>query len=196
MFDVSLLDKFYTYEPNMISDELFQIDEEIKQAYLMFIGVLVPVVSFSWRNYIKYYISDSSQPTYVKSNLTISDEAYTIWLIKQHLPNIVNAHNNLHQEHEPTNKKKGPHLTKIFINEYNNEFHKINLLRNQKETESHSAYQYYEQMFFNCFFDNNGPVFSLNESKKGFGMSGDSKLFIESLDEDKPVPATEDCVEL
>ena len=99
MFDVSLLDKFYTYEPNMISDELFQIDEEIKQAYLMFIGVLVPVVSFNWSNYIKYYISDSSQSTYVKSNLTISDESYTIWLIKQHLPNIVNAHNNLHQEH-------------------------------------------------------------------------------------------------
>ena len=51
-------------------------------------------------------------------------------------------------------------------------------------------------MFFNCFFDNNGPVFSLNESKNGFGMSGDSKLFIESLDEDKPVTAAEDCVEV
>ena len=51
-------------------------------------------------------------------------------------------------------------------------------------------------MFFNCFFDNNGPVFSLNESKNGFSMSGDSKLFVESLDEDKPVTATEDCVEV
>ena len=47
MFDVSLLDKFNTYEPNMFSDALFQIDEEIKQAYLMFIGVLLPAVSFS-----------------------------------------------------------------------------------------------------------------------------------------------------
>ena len=117
-------------------------------------------------------------------------------IVRLLLTNIANAHNNLHQEHEPTNKKKGPHLTKTFINEYNNEFHKINLLRDQKETESHSAYQYYEKMFFNCFFDNNGPVFSLNESNKKFGMSGDSKLFIESLDKDKPVPATEDCVEV
>ena len=53
MFDIALLDKFYIYEPSMISDELYQIDEGIKHAYLMFIGVLVPVVSFSWRSYIK-----------------------------------------------------------------------------------------------------------------------------------------------
>ena len=107
------------------------------------------------------------------------------------MPKIVNAHNNLHQEHEPTNKKKGPHLTKTFIDEYKNEFHKINLLRNQKETESHSAYQYYEKMFFNCFFDNNAPVFLLNESKNGFGMSENSKFLIVSLDEDEPVAVTE-----
>ena len=84
MFDIALLDKFYIYEPNMISDELYQIDEDIKHAYLMFIGVLVPVVSFSWRSYIKHYVKDRSKPTYVIINLTISDEAYTIWLIKQH----------------------------------------------------------------------------------------------------------------
>ena len=56
MFDIAQLDKFYIYEPNMISDELYQIDENIKHAYLMFIGVLVPVVSFSWRSYIKHYV--------------------------------------------------------------------------------------------------------------------------------------------
>ena len=49
-------------------------------------------------------------------------------------------------------------------------------------------------MFFNCFFDNNGPVFPLNESKHGFGMSGDSKRFIESSDEDEPVPATKESL--
>ena len=97
MFDIALLDKFYIYEPNMISDELYQIDEDIKHAYLMFIGVLVPVVSFSWRSYIKHYVKDSSKPTYVKNNLTISDKAYTIWLIKQHLPNTINEHNNTQQ---------------------------------------------------------------------------------------------------
>ena len=90
MFDIALLDKFYIYETNMISDELYQIDEGIKHAYLMVIGVLVPVVSISWRSYIKHYVKDSSKPTYVKNNLTISDEPYIIWLIKQHLPYIIN----------------------------------------------------------------------------------------------------------
>ena len=97
IFDIALLDKFYIYELSMISDELYQIDDNIKHAYLMFIGVLVHVVSFSWRSYIKHYINNSSKPTYVKNNLTISDEAYTIWLIKQHLPNTINERNNTQQ---------------------------------------------------------------------------------------------------
>ena len=79
MFHVTLFDIFYIYEPNMISNELYQIDEDIKHPYLRFIGVLLPVVSFSWRSYIKHYVKDSSNPTCVKNILTISDEAYKVW---------------------------------------------------------------------------------------------------------------------
>ena len=45
IFDVSVFDNLYTYEPNMISNELFRIYEEIKQGYLMFIGVLYQILN-------------------------------------------------------------------------------------------------------------------------------------------------------
>ena len=193
MFDIALLDKFYIYEPNMISDELYQIDEDIKHAYLMFIGVLVPVVSFSWRSYIKHYVKDSSKPTYVKNNLTISDEAYTIWLIKQHLPNTINEHNNT-QQITTTKKRKGQHITKTYMNEYNNEFHKINQMRNVKNDESHIAFLHFEKMFFNCFFDNNGPIFAYSNTLNKTNMANHSTIFIESLDEDEPATPIKDHI--
>ena len=72
------------------------------------------------------------------------------------------------------------------MNEYNNEFHKINQMRNVKNDDSHIAFLQYEMMFFNCFFENNGPVFTYNNTLNKTNMASHSAIFIESLDEDEP----------
>ena len=72
------------------------------------------------------------------------------------------------------------------MNEYNNEFHKINQMRNEKNDDSHIAFLHYEMIFFNCFFDNNGPVFACNNALNKTNMASHSTIFIESLDEDEP----------
>ena len=76
MFDIKLLEKFYTLTGD--DSDSPDVDEEVKSAYMMFIGDLVPVISFKWKQYIKSYVKGLYEPTYLKNNLTVSDEAYTI----------------------------------------------------------------------------------------------------------------------
>ena len=76
-------------------------------------------------------------------------------------------------------KKKRSTHKKPYMNEYNNEFHKINQMRNVKNDESHIAFLHYEKMFFNCFFDNNGHVFVYSNTLKKTNMANHSTIFIE-----------------
>ena len=76
------------------------------------------------------------------------------------------------------------------MNEYNNEFHKINQMRNAKNDEGHIAFRHYEKMFFSCFFDSNGPVLTYNNTLNKTNMASHSTIFIESLDEDEPPTPT------
>ena len=55
---------------------------------------------------------------------------------------------------------------------------------NAKTDEGHKAYFYYKKMFYNCFFDSNGPVFIFNDSINKTGMASQTVIFIESLDEE------------
>ena len=43
-----------------------------------------------------------------------------------------------------------------------------------------------KRCFCNCFFDNNGPVFTYNNTLNETNMANHSTIFIESLDEDEP----------
>ena len=80
------------------------------------------------------------------------------------------------------------------MNEYNNEFHKINQMRNVKNDESHKAFLHFKKMFFNCFFDNNGPVFAYNNTLNKTNMANHSTIFIESLDKDEPATPIKDHI--
>ena len=82
MFDVTLMEKFYTL-PSQSEDVA------IKNAYLLFIGVLCPLVSFHWKEHVKLYVKNKLEAEY-KKFLTISDEAYAVWLINVHLPKFIN----------------------------------------------------------------------------------------------------------
>ena len=82
--------------------------------------------------------------------------------------------------------KKGQHITKTYMNEYNNLFHKINQMRNVKNDESHIAFLQFEKMPFHCFFDNNGSVFTYNNTLNKTNIASHSTIVIDTLDEDEP----------
>jgi hypothetical protein len=183
MFDIELLDKFYTFTG---TDTDFQeVDEEVRNAYLMFIGDLVPVISLNWKQYIKGYVKGMSEPSYLNNNLTVSDEAYTLWLVKRFLPGIVDEiKNNI-----PRGRKgrKGPHLTNTYRNEYIELFRKLNEMRNPNmDHEKYEAYIYYEKMFFESFFTTKG--INLKSSKAiAYGTSQlEQHLVMEEIILNKP----------
>ena len=49
-----------------------------------------------------------------------------------------------------------------------------------------------KRCFFNCFFDNNGPVFTYNNTLNKTKMASHSTIFIKSLDEDDPATPMKD----
>ena len=59
-------------------------------------------------------------------------------------------------------------------------------MQNVKIDEGHTAFLYYVKHIFNCVFENNGPVFTYNNTLNKTGMASHSTIFIESLDEDEP----------
>lgn len=183
MFDIKLLEKFYTLTGDD-SDSSPDVDEEVKSAYMMFIGDLVPVISFNWKQYIKSYVKGLYEPTYLKNNLTVSDEAYTHWLIKRYLPGIVDDIKN----NKPIGNKgrKGPHLTNIYKNEYMQLFRMINEMRNPSmDAGKHQAYKYYEKLFFDSFFSSKGMK-SVSSNTISHGTSQDEQgLVLEVLHMDK-----------
>ena len=49
-------------------------------------------------------------------------------------------------------------------------------------------------MLFNCFFDNNGPVFEYNNTLNRTNSASHSTIFIELLDEDEPATPMKDSI--
>jgi hypothetical protein len=153
MFDIELLDKFYKFSNDSL--DLKEVEEEVKEAYIMFIGVLVPVISLNWKQYLKTFVKNRSNPSYASNNnLTVSDEAYTLWLIKRYLPGIVDEI----KFNKPVAKKgrKGPHLSKTYKTEYMELFRIIDSFRNEDGPNNGEAFKYFEQMFFDTYFDSKG----------------------------------------
>jgi hypothetical protein len=183
MFDIKLLEKFYTLTANDSNNP--DVDEEVKKAYLMFIGDLVPVVSFNWKQYMKSYVSGLSEPTYLKNNLTVSDEAYTHWLIKRYLPGIIDEVKN----NKPMGQKgrKGPHLTNTYKNEYMILFRRINEMRDPNmDHEKYETYKFYEKLFFESFFNTKGM-----QTKSAKALSyGTSQIEQHLVLEDLIIPGT------
>lgn len=147
MFDIECLNHFYDIKKEPDSE----VSDEIKAAYVVFLSEFCKYVSTFWCGYIKkerikkVIIENCS----FQANLTISDEAICIWLIKL---NYKTAYENsidiarLGKKDWMKNRdkgKSGQHDTKIHYELYKNIFNKIKKGRKDEET-----YAYWQKTFF------------------------------------------------
>ena len=139
------------------TDPNFEASMEVKQAYVIFLRDFCKYCSTYWNSYLKQHMTSSSTSTLEKfgfrSNLTISDEAIGIWLIKH---NYDTAYNNSLEiqrltlkkwKEQRVKRKQGKHDSKVFYNEYKQIFNKIKEARSDKETLA-----YWESVFFDGIF--------------------------------------------
>jgi hypothetical protein len=151
MFDIECLNHFYDIkkEPDT------EVSDEIKEAYFEFLNDFCKYVSTFWSGYIK---KDRVKHIKIESltfqaNLTISDEAICMWLIKL---NYKTAYDNSidiqrigkkNWMKEREKGKSGQHDTKIHYVEYKTIFNKIKKGRKDIET-----YIYWQKVFFEALF--------------------------------------------
>lgn len=76
MFSIEMLEKFYDFK----EDANFEVDDEVKKAYFVFIKDFCSCVSRYWRKYLEV-IRVRDAATFV-NNLTPSDECYALWYLK------------------------------------------------------------------------------------------------------------------
>jgi hypothetical protein len=76
MFDMKLMEQFYSFEDN---NPLFDVDENVKNCYFVFIMEFCSIVAPEWKSYLKL-LKTRDDATF-KNILTRSDEAYAFWLL-------------------------------------------------------------------------------------------------------------------
>ena len=79
MVNVALLDDFYTFSES--ESDPFDVSEEVKDAYFIFIKDFCPMVSSTWKKYLSKYCENRDTASFVLQS-TRSDEAYSYWLIR------------------------------------------------------------------------------------------------------------------
>ncbi len=150
MFDVSLLNDFYTFEET--SNEEFSVSEDVKKAYYIFIKDFCPIVSSYWRKYLCKLCQHRETATFAQQ-LTKSDEAFSFWLIRCLEPKVksdtdfINT-NGMSKWNEVRKRGKGgKHDSNVKFDEYVNIFNKIDVLRSNQ-----MAYAFWMNIFFDQFF--------------------------------------------
>lgn len=188
--DFSLIDKFYDYDPEMDTDDLFDFEEKIKKAYLVFIGTFCSSVSSYWKKYIQNFKGGNLKKEF-GSNLTISDESWTMWLIRHHLDEVKEDFAKNLTVPSKREKEGNPHMTKQYMDDYNRLFAKIHQVRLKENKNDYTAFKLYESMFFDEFFLTNGPKTSFKKS--GTSLPTQSSLYLQAL-EDTTTDLKEDKV--
>jgi hypothetical protein len=149
MFDVTLMDKFYTFS----DDSNFDVPDDVKYAYYTFISEFCPTVSSFWKHYLNKFCKIESAT--FDQRLTRSDEAYTFWLIKclydkcyQHAQYINQFGRDKWLEKQKHSRKKGKHDSKAKIDDYVQLLNKI-----EKHRQDKKSYSYWETVFFEKNFE-------------------------------------------
>ena len=172
MFDISLLDQFYTFECNKNDGTPFDVTENVKEAYFIFVKDFCVNVSTVWKKYLKGFCQTRDTATFVQK-LTKSDEAYAYWLysclFEKCVPDatVVEQHGWEKWNQDRKKGKAGKHDSVTKFDEYVLIYNKISALR-----ENHDAYQFWQNIFFEKLFKK-----TIQESK--------SKVVVEKTQEKK-----------
>ena len=174
MIDVSLLNEFWNYDDS----EAFEVRDEVKSAYYIFIKDFCPLVSAHWRIYLGKLCKNRDTASFV-NQLTKSDEAFTYWLIKCLIKKVeadikfINEHGIQKWNSVRKKGKGGKHDSNVRFDEFIKIFQKVDTLRNNEQ-----AYKFWMDIFFNQFFkDYKQP--KANKTDDHINISGASNKMIE-----------------
>lgn len=180
MIDKDHLDQFYEIK----SDQHFEVSIEVKQAYVVFLRDFCKYCSTYWSAYIKLDRMKAKKEKFgFKSNLTISDEAIAIWLIKYNYETAYNNSLEIKRLTEPVwklqrkKRKHGKHDSKLYYIEYKNIFNKIKKARSDKDTLA-----YWESIFFYGVFEYSKLPTDANENFEEFDDYDDTFESLEVLE--------------
>ena len=146
MFSYSMFEKFYEFN----DDPNFSVDEEVKQAYFIFIKDFVSCVSPFWKKYLKT-IRVRDAATFV-NQITPSDEGYAIWYLTLNYEreHQVAVYSKTHSKPEirqfEKENPKGLNQTLNHFDDYVNIFDKIEAHRVNA-----NAFQYWQNIFFDQY---------------------------------------------
>lgn len=154
MIDINLFDQFYLYEENGNCEDglAFDVSEEVKNAYYVFIKDFCPMISSTWKKYLCKFCTSRDTATFL-NQLTRSDEAYSYWLIqclykKAFTDYEIIKDQGLKKWNEERKKgKAGKHDSNVKFDEYVKIFKKIDILRDNDK-----AYLFWMNIFFDKFF--------------------------------------------
>lgn len=172
------LDQFYEIK----TDPNFDVDIEVKLSYVVFLRDFCKYCSPYWSAYIKQdKMKDSSKENFgFKNNLTISDEAIGIWIIKHNYDTAYQNSLEIKRLTEPVwkaqrmKRKQGKHDSKLYYNDYKDIFNKIKKSRSDKDT-----LEFWESVFFDGVFEYSKFPFESNETYEEFDDHDDT---FESVD--------------
>lgn len=153
MFRKEYLDEFYNKKIN----SEFEVSIEVKKAYITFLSSFCKYVSSFWSIYMKLdKRNENIKSLGFKSNLTISDEAIAIWLIRH---NYDSAYKNAQEitavgltvwKQNRVKHKQGQHDTKLHYGDYKKIFSKVKAGRKDEAT-----LKYWESIFFEGHYEFN-----------------------------------------
>ena len=162
IFRKECLEQFYELK----TDPHFEVSIEVKNAYIEFLKDFCKYVSPYWSTYIKLDKMKVNKDKFgFKANLTVSDEAIAIWLIKHNYDTAYNNSLEINRlteaiwKEQRVKRKHGKHDSKLHYDDYKKIFNKIKTGRNHKDTLT-----YWESIFFEGFYEFNTLSSDSNEN--------------------------------
>lgn len=149
MFDIELINKFY-----QDVDNKNDIDENLTQAFYVFINDFCRLTSYTWNDYLKD-LNDEKTASF-NFVLTTTDEAFTMWCLESYQAQVMVESETIRKigfaewEATRTKKKVGVHKG---IEQYSKYVAKYNFCR-QIHQDKKSIFEMWQKLFFNKFFGN------------------------------------------
>lgn len=178
MFDITLMDKFR--DPAIESEA--DIEEDVKNAWCIFISDFCKCVSFHWTNYLKN-IERKESATF-RGMLTASDEALAIWLIKIKYEEVkaaadyIKEHGNDAWKKTKKSRKSGSHDSKWRLEEF------IELHKSMKELRSNTkSNDLWESIFFDYHLNDTNTCSSVKEPDSASKKSVNECQLMDDADE-------------
>jgi hypothetical protein len=149
MFDIELMSKFY-----QDIESKNEIDENVIDAYFVFINDFCRLTSYTWNDYLKD-LNDEKTASY-NFVLTTTDEAFTMWCLESYQAQVMVESETIRKigfsEWDATRVKKkvGVHTSH---EQYGKYVAKYNFCR-QIHHNRKSTFEFWQKLFFSRFFGN------------------------------------------